>query len=144
MLKDNVSPTQAKEAADRLKDAVAAASHEASPHSVSYIARVAHEVNREYCMSLGDDSQPKWEDAPEWQKQSAINGVEFHIANPDAGPEASHENWRKQKEADGWVYGEFKDPELKEHPCMVPFHELPVEQRSKDFIFRAVVHALAL
>lgn len=27
------------------------------------IARVAHEVNRDYCQALGDDSQPAWENA---------------------------------------------------------------------------------
>ena len=40
------------------------------------------------------------------------------------------------------MYGEEKDPERKVHPCMVPFNELPREQQAKDFIFRAVVHAL--
>ena len=40
-----------------------------------YIAKVCHEVNRAYCMSQGDGSQPRWEDAPDWQKQSAISGV---------------------------------------------------------------------
>ena len=33
------------------------------------IAMVAHETNRAYCESIGDNSQPKWEDAPEWQKE---------------------------------------------------------------------------
>jgi len=46
------------------------------------------------------------------------------------------------KLSDGWGYGETKDPEKKEHPCMVPFNELPVEQEAKDFLFRGVVHAL--
>lgn len=106
------------------------------------IARVAHEINRAYCQSIGDDSQPSWEDAPEWQKQSAINGVEFHLANPEATPENSHENWLAEKAADGWKYGEVKDPEAKTHPCFRPYAELPQEQRSKDYIFRAVVNAL--
>jgi len=69
-------------------------------------------------------------------------GVALHIDNPDAGPEASHKSWMAQKVADGWVYGDTKDPGAKRHPCMVPFSELPVEQQAKDFIFRAVVHAL--
>lgn len=34
---------------------------------VEQIARMAHEANRAYCQALGDDSQPAWEDAPEWQ-----------------------------------------------------------------------------
>jgi hypothetical protein len=107
------------------------------------IARVCHEVNRAYCQALGDTSQLTWEDAPGWQKESAIIGVRLHISNPRAGAEQSHESWFAQKVADGWVYGPVKDPALKQHPCMVPFDKLPVEQQAKDYIFRAVVHALA-
>ena len=111
--------------------------------SIAEIARVAHEINRAYCAALGDDSQPAWEDAPEWQKDSAMNGVNFHSDNPSAGPEASHESWMSEKELEGWVFGEVKDPEAKTHPCMVPFADLPTEQKAKDYLFRAVVHALA-
>lgn len=107
-----------------------------------WVASVAHEINRAYCQSIGDDSQPEWHDAPEWQRESAINGVKFHIENPDATPEASHQNWYEHKAADGWTYGEVKDPEVKTHPCFRAYSELPQEQRSKDYLFRAVVHAL--
>ena len=106
------------------------------------IAKVCHEVNRAYCQALGDNSQPKWEDAPDWQKSSAELGVKLHSENPDAGPEASHASWMAQKLAEGWEYGPTKDPEAKRHPCIIPFNGLPVEQQAKDFIFRAVVHAL--
>ena len=106
------------------------------------IAQVAHETNRAYCQTIGDNSQPTWEDAPDWQKESAINGVNFHIANPDAGCSASHENWLKEKYADGWKYGEIKDPGKKEHPCCVSYEELPVEQRVKDALFVGVVRAM--
>jgi hypothetical protein len=106
------------------------------------IARICHEVNKAYCESLGDMSQVIWEDAPEWQKESAILGVILHTENPSAGPEASHVSWMNQKTADGWVYGPIKSPVNKTHPCIVPFSQLPVEQQAKDFIFRAIVHAL--
>lgn len=107
------------------------------------IARVAHEINRAYCQAIGDNSQPAWEDAPAWQRESALAGVTLHLHNPFADASASHESWMAQKIADGWVYGEVKDPDRKTHPCIVPFVELPREQQAKDFIFRAVVHALA-
>jgi hypothetical protein len=107
------------------------------------IARVAHEVNRAYCQALGDNSQATWEDAPEWQRESARDGVAFHVANPGAGPEASHQAWSDAKTADGWQYGEMKDADAKTHPCLVPFDQLPVEQQAKDYIFRAIVHSLA-
>lgn len=109
---------------------------------VLVIARVAHEINRAYCASLGDTSQPAWDDAPEWQQKSAIAGVEMHLANPDATPEQSHESWLAQKLADGWTYGEVKDAENKQHPCCRPYDELPPEQKSKDYLFRSVVHML--
>jgi hypothetical protein len=107
------------------------------------IARVCHEVNRAYCASLGDHSQLPWKEAPQWQRDSAIDGVEFIKANQNAGPSASHDNWARQKRLDGWVYGTVKDPEKKTHPCLVPFHDLPQEQQAKDFIFKAIVSALA-
>lgn len=105
------------------------------------IARVCHEVNRAYCEALGDNSQAAWEDAPAWQRESARMGVDLHMMG-DFGPEASHISWAAEKLANGWKYGPAKDPEKKEHPCMVDFAELPREQQAKDFIFRAVVHAL--
>lgn len=107
------------------------------------IARVCHEVNRAYCQAMGDNSQPTWEDAPQWQRDSALLGVKLHTENPGASPSASHESWMAQKVAEGWVYDPEKNPELKQHHCIVPFDQLPREQQAKDFIFRGVVHALA-
>ena len=103
------------------------------------VARIAHEVNREYCLSIGDDSQVPYDEAPDWQKQSARDGVAFVRDSPDAPASAVHDSWLRAKDADGWVYGEVKDAELKTHPCIVPYHELPEEQRFKDALFRAVV-----
>lgn len=110
-------------------------------NKIEFIARVCHEVNKAYCEALGDMSQPKWEDAPQWQRESARMGVDLHLCG-DFGPEASHTSWMKQKIEDGWVFGPVKDAEKKEHPCIIPFDALPREQQAKDFIFRAVVHAL--
>lgn len=104
------------------------------------IAKAAHEINRAFCAALGDETQVAWEDAPEWQRASIISGVEMHLANPDATPEQSHESWLAQKLADGWAYGEIKDVEKKQHPCCVPYDQLPPEQKAKDYLFRAAVH----
>ncbi len=106
------------------------------------IAQVAHEINKAFCESIGDNSQPTWENAPDWQKSSAINGVQFHLDNPNASPSASHESWLKQKTEEGWKYGKVKNAETKEHPCFVPYNELPIEQKSKDFLFKQIIHSL--
>lgn len=108
---------------------------------VEHVAKVAHEVNRAFCKAQGDNSQPAWEDAPEWQKLSAIEGVKAIIEDPSMTPQKSHEGWMTQKYKDGWKYGPVKDPENKEHPCMVPYEELPESQRAKDELFVASVKA---
>lgn len=109
------------------------------------IAAVCHEANRAYCISLSDFSQLPWDAAPIWQKASALKGVEFHLSNLEAGikpsPSASHDSWLEEKRKEGWTYGLVKDAEKKQHPCFVPYNELPVEQRLKDYIFAAIVEA---
>lgn len=105
----------------------------------SMIAKIAHEVNRVWCAYNGDHSQPLWDDAPEWQKESAMNGVRFHRINPGAPNSASHDSWMQEKIADGWVYGPVKDPEAKTHPCIMPFEQLPREQQFKDHLFGTIV-----
>jgi RyR domain len=106
------------------------------------VAAICHEANRRYCVALGDTSQPEWEEAPDWQKNSAIEGVKFVLDNPDAPVSASHDSWLAVKEAEGWKYGAVKDPEKKEHPCYVPYEELPEEQKMKDHLFKGVVESL--
>lgn len=104
-------------------------------------ARAAHEANRSYCLALGDTSQSPWEEAPEWQRNSAKAGV-YGVLKGN-GPEQSHEGWLEEKRRNGWKYGPVKDPAKKEHPCFVPYAELPAEQKKKDHIFVSVVTAMA-
>lgn len=111
-----------------------------SEMNIEQIAELCHEANATYCRLYGDESQMPWNLAPEWQRQSAVNGVKFHIENPGAGPEASHENWLAEKAALGWGYGPVKDAEKKQHPCFMPYDGLPIEQRMKDSLFIAVVN----
>lgn len=111
--------------------------------TVEEIANVCHNVNKAYCNSIGDLSQAEWELAPDWQRSSAINGVRAHI---DSGltmlPEDSHISWLKQKESEGWVYGPEKDAGKKTHPCITAYKNLPTSQKTKDYLFREVVHTL--
>lgn len=113
--------------------------------NVEQIARICHETNRAYCQSIGDISQPAWELAPDWQRSSAIKGVQFHLhcheMNERPSPSASHESWIEEKRHDGWIYGPVKDAETKQHPCFVPYEELPLSQRLKDYLFGAIVAA---
>jgi hypothetical protein len=108
---------------------------------IEQIAKVCHETNRAYCETLGDMSQLRWEEAPAWQRESAVKGVQFILDHQYAPPSAVHDSWLKDKQEAGWKYGPVKDAEKKEHPCFVPYDELPVFQRIKDYLFRGVVKA---
>ena len=107
---------------------------------IEVIARVCHEANRAFCHSLGDFSQETWDVAPEWQRDSARKGVEFHL-NGNHSAFASHDSWMREKLEMGWTYGPVKNPQKKQHPCIVPFDLLPKEQQMKDYLFRGIVHA---
>lgn len=106
------------------------------------IAAVCHEANRALCQAFGDPSQVPWDETPDDIKQSARAGVAFLQANPDAGADALHRNWMKDKAAAGWKHGAVKDAEAKTHPCLVPFAKLPAEQKAKDHVFLAIVRAM--
>ena len=112
--------------------------------SVEEVARMCHETNRLYCNKLGDYTQVPWDFSPEWLQKSVIDGVTFHMNNPNADASASHENWLRFKAIDGWKYGPVKDIEKKEHPCYLPFADLPFEQQVKDRLFKAIVHAMLI
>ena len=109
---------------------------------INDIAIVCHEANKMWCEANDDFSQKHWNEAEQWQRDSAMAGVNFRIENPDASEDAQHNAWMKDKEDDGWVYGEEKNAEKKTHPCLVPFEELPKFQQKKDALFCAIVDAL--
>ena len=107
------------------------------------VAMICHEANRALCAAIGDNSQLPWAEAPTWQHVSAEKGVRFCLDNPNAPASANHDSWLKEKEETGWKYGPVKDAEKKEHPCFVPYDELPDEQKAKDYLFKAIVSDLA-
>lgn len=54
-------------------------------------------------------------------------------------PKEAHESWVRSYLEMGWKYGEIRDSVLKTHPDLVPFEELPKEERDKDGIFLSFV-----
>lgn len=43
-----------------------------------------------------------------------------------------HDVWARGRIAEGWVYGEFKDPDKKTTPLLVPYNELPESEKEYD------------
>ncbi len=46
--------------------------------------------------------------------------------------EHNHDIWARQRMADGWTWGPQRDDTRKQHPCLVPFDELPESERVYD------------
>ena len=43
-----------------------------------------------------------------------------------------HDVWAETRIKQGWTYGEQRNDELKTHPCLVPYEELPEEEKEYD------------
>lgn len=107
---------------------------------VQKIARVVHEANRAWQIECGDPVSPPWDEAPAWMQHSARAGV--RTALEGATPEELHDEWVAERGSEGWTWGPFKVDELKKHPSMVHFSELPAKEQAKDIMFHAIVNAL--
>ena len=68
---------------------------------VEAIAKACHEVNKGLCTGLGDDSQLSWDEAPDWQRDSAVHGVEA-VRDQGPDPERTHISWLQEKLDAGW------------------------------------------
>lgn len=107
------------------------------------IAAVCHEANRRLTLIVGDvPVQAPWEECGDDMQQSSVRGVEFALANPDASPSAQHDAWMKERIEQGWVVGPVKNVELKQHPALVPYRDLPEGVQRKDKLFKSIVTAL--
>ena len=108
---------------------------------IDRIAEVCHEANRALQGQNGEQVSPPWSASPMWVQESARDGVSKALDGQS--PKELHESWCDFKIRNGWVFGEVKDEIEKTHPCLVPYSELPPEQRVKDAVFAAIVRAMA-
>lgn len=44
----------------------------------------------------------------------------------------AHEIWSRQRFKDGWRFGPQRDDGRKEHPCLIPYEELPESEKEYD------------
>jgi hypothetical protein len=43
-----------------------------------------------------------------------------------------HEVWAESRLSEGWKYGPERNDALREHPCLVPYEELPEVEKAYD------------
>lgn len=44
----------------------------------------------------------------------------------------AHDVWAKERMRQGWVYGEVRNDAKKEHPCLIPYEDLPESEKIYD------------
>ena len=69
---------------------------------------------------------------PEPMDLSLVDLPESLIQLSECIAENVHEVWAKARIDEGWTYGEKRDDIHKKHPCLVPYDELPEEEKEYD------------
>ena len=69
---------------------------------------------------------------PEPMDLSLVDLPESLIQLSERIAENVHEVWAKARIDEGWTYGEKLDDIHKKHPCLVPYDELPEEEKEYD------------
>ena len=50
----------------------------------------------------------------------------------EAIAENAHDIWARKRMAEGWIYGPNRNDDKKENPCIVPYSQLPDEEKEYD------------
>ena len=107
------------------------------------IIEIAKTLNANYNEVHKNDRgfvEKKWEDLSDFLKGSNICAASFikihrrNFANEmelEKMAEVEHERWCRYHYLNGWKKGE-KNPDKKTHTCLVPFQELPDENKQND------------
>ena len=106
-------------------------------------ARVCHAA---HCALQAVQGEPlpsvPWDDLPAETRRIVIESI--RAARQGEPPEQLHARWVRAMAALGWTWGPERDPERKRHPNMIPFWDLPPDERDKDEQFAALATSRAL
>lgn len=72
--------------------------------------------------------QPKPIDISDIQLSDELNKLKEQLAKN------THEVWAEARMREGWTYGDRRNDELKQHPCLVPYEQLPESEKEYDRI----------
>lgn len=73
-----------------------------------------------------ENRTPRPADTPQVKLPEALSPLVERMA------ENVHEVWVRSRAEQGWRYGPLRDDLRKEHPCMVPYGELPEAEKEYD------------
>jgi hypothetical protein len=107
---------------------------------VERLARLIYEATRIEAEWSGRIVPETWEQRDEKFRSQFVGIVSKYInAERLPTPEQAHNSWMESYLEMGWRHGEKRDPVAKTHPDLVPFDELPRDEKDKDAIFLAFI-----
>lgn len=77
-------------------------------------------------MEKQDKYTPKPIDTSDIQLPEELNELAEQLAKD------VHDVWAQARMEQGWTYGEKRDDQLRKHPCLVPYEELPESEKLYD------------
>lgn len=99
------------------------------------IAQECHNKNNELMMMNGEEQNGNWDSLDRHTKFINLKSVIKALENPDLTAKDMHDEWMNNKIADGWKFGDVKDPELKTHPLIIDYDLMKDVDKMKDQIF---------
>lgn len=83
-----------------------------------------------------------WDQRDQKFKEAMIAVVKQYLTERFPTPEEAHQSWMETYLAMGWKYGPVRDPVAKTHPDLVPYADLPKDEKDKDAVFLAMIYAI--
>lgn len=111
--------------------------------NVRDLARICYESARVYAMTTGDNHHRRFANLEPAHQDALVEGVQFHLNDPTAGPEKAHEARVEKLKAKGWRWGPVKAEEDKQTPLIALYDDLPMDRRVKYTIFAILACSLA-
>lgn len=108
---------------------------------INQIAQECHLKNDELMLANGEvPNSTSWHEMDDHMKDMNIKSVKKALLNPNLTAKDMHDEWMKNKIADGWRYGITKDADQKTHPLIIDFDKMNDIDKLKDQIFIDVVN----
>lgn len=106
---------------------------------IELILTVLHNANA-VLKKLNNEKHEELADMEPARRASIKEAIKHALEN-DTSPEESHNKWLATQEALGYKYGIEIDRVNLLHPCMMPYENLPAEQKLKDDMFVAIIQS---
>lgn len=108
---------------------------------IEYISKLIYEATRiEAGWSKRTIIPEEWEKRDVKFRKQFVKIIDTYLSLKKLPtPSEAHNSWMQSYFEMGWKYGKIRDVNKKIHPDLLPFEELPKDEKDKDAIFLVFV-----